>query len=113
MEEVRRRANQPRKVLSKTALPGLAGPSKSGTPMMEKGDLENAIKQLKQGTNWRKTRRTAETTSQDDTDSPDSRISRSPARKESDGTPKPSDLLLATEAIIRLQQQRTNMESDG
>ncbi len=68
------------------------GPSvPMGLPMMEKGDLENAIRQLKQGTVTRKGRRPG-TASGEDT-----------LETTSDAG------ALATEAIIRLQQQRMTL----
>ena len=59
----------------------------SSSPLMEKGDLENAIRALKQGSGLRSKR-----------------------RPQADDGEKAKDLTLTTEAIVRLQQQRKNLE---
>lgn len=70
----------------------------AGAPLMEKGDLENAIRQLKQGTGLRKgrSRRTAPT--------------EDVALGVGGPSPAPGPLGVSSDAILRLQQQRLNLE---
>ena len=84
MEEAIQKAKQPiaNPIVVTRRAPGSGGGP--GMPLMEKGDLENAIRQLKQGANFRKTRRTTD-------------------GSEEDGS-------LSANAMMRLQQKRLHLE---
>lgn len=103
IEDARKKAEQPVSPLNQRKATG-AAESKSNMPAIEKGDLENAIRQLKQGAGLRKVRRGEEKGPVDSGTSLDTAIG-SRGRKRSN-----ADDFAATEAIIRLQQQRMNLE---